>query len=176
MLGSPGPLGTSLTMPGADVREVACRLASEGHDLPRNRRHAPGEPAGGAQRGRQRRPAAQTDRRGPWPEQRHQDHHRGQRGKPDQHSLGAGRADGGDQQQAEHDGAGDGADRVGRVDPCDEPAGVLAAAGDRRQRQWEARSPQARRRQDGPEAAHQVELEHVPGARRHSGDDRPVGE
>src|SRR5262249_21170972 len=68
------------------------------------------------------------------------------------------------------------ADRVGRVNPSNQPAGVLAAGGDRRQRQREARPPQAGRRQDGPEAAHQVELEGVPGAGRRPGDDRPVGE
>ena len=155
-----------------------------------------GSPSGGRTRRAPRAPASRSRRasrprpaRPPAPphspaalavvagqQQRHQGHERGRRGQPDQHPLGAGRADRGDQHQAKHQGARDGAERVGRINATDEPPGIMPAGSDRGERQREARSPQARRRQDGPEAAHQVELQGVPGARRQRRDDRPVGE
>ena len=66
-------------------------------------------------------------RAGGSPEQWQEGQETDARGQPDQHPLGAGGADGGDQYQAEHQGAGDGADRVGRINSSDQPPGVMPA-------------------------------------------------
>ena len=152
--------GTSLTMPVADLRD---QLAV--------RRPNATTPHGTASRLQASQPAT-SDRGRQWPPRRARRTARGAgRSSGSSATTAAAAASpistrsapavpiGGNQQQAEHQRADDGADGVGRIDPADQPPGVLAAGRDRRQRQREARSPQARRRQDGPQAAHQVELE-----------------
>ena len=120
--------GTSLTMPGADrasqlavCRPNATTTHGTGVTLQASQ---PATPS----RDRQRRRAAQAHRL------RQLDGAGARRAtsaaaaaSPISTRSAPCRADGGDQQQAEHQGAGDGADRVGRVDPSDQPPGVLAA-------------------------------------------------
>ena len=53
-----GLVGDVLDDAGGRLRQQAGRLSAEGHERPGHRRHAPGEPAGHSQRGRQRRRAA----------------------------------------------------------------------------------------------------------------------
>ena len=79
-----------------------------------------------------------------------------------------------DQQQAGRERPDDRADRVGGVDAADEPRRILAAVGDRGERQREAGAPENRGRQHRPQRAHQIELEREPGAARHRRIDRPV--
>ena len=56
------------------------------------------------------------------------------------------------QQQARPERADDGAERVGRVDPADQPRRILVARGHRGQGQRKARAPEDRARQHGEQA------------------------
>ena len=107
-------------------------------------------------------------RRGVEREQRR--HHR----QHDQQLLGALAAEPDDQQQAGGERADDRADGVGGVDAADQPRRILAAVGDRRERERKAGAPEDRGRQHRPQRAHQIELEREPRAARRRRIDRPV--
>ena len=92
----------------------------------------------------------------------------------DEHLLRVLAADPRHEQQAGAQRADDGADGVGRIDAADQTRGILSARRDRRQRQREARAPQDRGGQHGPQAAHQIELQREPRIARNRRIDRPV--
>ena len=95
---------------------------------------------------------------------RRQGEERADGGEQDQHALAALRADGGNQNHAEGEGAHNRAGGVGRVNAAHHSPGIAAARGHGRQRQRKTGAPQQRRRQDGPSRARQVDLEREPGA------------
>ena len=165
-------------MPSPEYRILVWR--HRGHDAAavgdQHRRHARNvrhQHRARDQRRRQARCAVYRPRRA---HQRRQDQHRADRRQHDQHPFAALRADPRHQDQAEAERAGDRAAGIGRVDAAHQLRRVLLGGGRGRQRQREAGAPQQRGRQDGPQAAHQVDLESEPRAGREQRVHRPVGQ
>ena len=97
---------------------------------------------------------------------------RGGRRQPDQYLLGAARSDAGNQQQAERQRAHDGPGGIGRVNLAGQSRGILPVRRRGGQRQRKARAPQQRGRENGADAARQVQIEIEPGIERRATDRR----